>query len=76
MGGIKIELKQYEKDWGCKSMPNQLELELTAIHSTIAEIKRQMNDCVNVKHYEALQKKLNEFEEMRLELLKAMAVEL
>ena len=57
-------------------MPNQLELELRAIHTTIAEIKRQMKDCVNVTHYEALQEKLNEFEEMRLNLLKNMEVEL
>ncbi len=57
-------------------MPNQMELELKAIHTTIAEIKRQMKDCVNVKHYEALQEKLNEFEEMRLNLLKDMEVEL
>lgn len=57
-------------------MPNQMELELQAIHTTIAEIKRQMKDCVNVKHYEALQEKLNEFEEMRLNLLKDMEVEL
>ena len=57
-------------------MPNSLEMELRAIHATIAEIKRQMNDCVNVKHYEELQKKLKEFEEMRLELLKQMEVEL
>ena len=57
-------------------MPNQMELELQAIHTTIAEIKRQMKDCVNVNHYEALQEKLNEFEEMRLNLLKDMEVEL
>lgn len=57
-------------------MPNQLEEELKAIHSTIAEIKRQMEECVNVKHYEALQSKLEEFENMRLELLKQMEVEI
>lgn len=57
-------------------MPNCAEMELKAIHSSIAEIKRQMKDCVNVKHYEALQEQLNEFEEMRLELLKKMEVEI
>ena len=57
-------------------MPNQLERELSAIHSSIAEIKRKMKECVNVKHYEALQKELEEFEKMRLELLKQMEVEL
>ena len=58
------------------NMPNSAEEELKALHTTIAEIKRQMNDCVNVKHYEALQTKLNEFEEMRIELLKKMEVEI
>ena len=57
-------------------MPNSLERELNAIHTTIAEIKRQMNDCANIKHYEALQEKLEEFEAMRIELLKQMEVEL
>ena len=57
-------------------MPNQLEEELKAIHSSIAEIRRKMNDCVNVKHYQELEKQLNEFEEMRLELLKQMEVEI
>jgi len=57
-------------------MPNKLEMELRAIHSSIAEVKRQMNDCVNVKHYENLQSRLQEFEKMRLELLKQMEVEL
>ena len=35
-------------------MPNQLELELNAIHSTIAEIKRQMKSVLmlnTMKHY-------------------------
>jgi len=57
-------------------LPNQAEMELKAIHTTIAEIKRQMKDCVNVKHYEALQEKLEEFEAMRMELLKKMEVEI
>ena len=57
-------------------MPNSAEMELRALHNTIAEIKRKMQDCVNVKHYEELQKQLNEFEQMRIELLKKMEVEL
>ena len=57
-------------------MPNKAEMELKAIHTTIAEIKRQMKDCANIKHYEALQEKLDEFEEMRMELLKKMEVEI
>lgn len=57
-------------------MPNSAEMELRAIHSSIAEIKRKMNTCVNVKHYEYLQTQLNEFEEMRLELIKKMEVEI
>jgi|GEM_PF-7070405 len=57
-------------------MPNSAEMELRALHNTIAEIKRQMQDCVNVKHYEELQKQLNEFEQMRIDLLKKMEVEL
>lgn len=57
-------------------MPNQLESELRAIHSSIAEIKKQMEDCVNIKHYLELEKRLGEFEDMRLELLKQMEVEL
>lgn len=57
-------------------MPNSAEMELRALHNTIAEIKRKMQDCVNVKHYEELQKQLNEFEEMRLELIKKMEIEL
>ena len=57
-------------------MPNSAEMELRAIHSSIAEIKRKMDDCVNVKHYEELQKQLEEFEQMRLELLKKMEVEI
>lgn len=56
-------------------MPNQLEMQLQAIHSSIAEIKKQMNECVNVKHYETLQKQLQAYEEARLELLKIMEVE-
>ena len=56
-------------------MPNQLELELRAIHSSIAEIKRQMIECVNVNHYEKLQKQLNEFEEKRLKLLNQMGID-
>ena len=35
-----------------------------------------MKECVNVKHYEALQELLEEFEEKRLQLLKDMEVEL
>jgi len=57
-------------------MPNSAEEELRALHSTIAQIKREMNNCVNVKHYEALEQKLKEFEKMRIELLKKMEVEL
>ncbi len=53
-----------------------LEEQLKAIHSSIAEIKRQMKNSVNVKHYELLQHKLNEFEKARDELLKQMEVEL
>ena len=56
-------------------MPNQLERELFAIHSSIAEIQRKMADCVNVKHYEYLQEQLDELEKKRLELLKDMEVE-
>lgn len=57
-------------------MPNQLELELKAIHNTIAELKRKRNETVNVKHYEFLTQQIQEFEEKRLELLKQMEVEL
>lgn len=56
-------------------MPNQLERELFAIHSSIAEIKRQMADCVNVKHYEEYEKQLEELEKARLELLEQMGCE-
>ena len=55
---------------------NQLEEQLRAVHSSIAEIKRQMNDSVNVKHYEALQEQLIEYEKVRDELLKQMEVEI
>ena len=57
-------------------MPNSMEEELRALHSSIAQIKRDIANCVNVKHYEALQEKLDEFEEMRLKLLNQMEVEL
>ena len=53
-----------------------LEEQLKAIQFSIAEIERQMNDCVNVKHYELLQHKLDEFEKARMELLEQMEVEL
>lgn len=57
-------------------LPNSLEEQLRAVHSSIAEIKRQMNDSVNVKHYEALQEQLIEYEKVRDELLKQMEVEI
>ena len=57
-------------------LPNSLEEQLRAVHSSIAEIKRQMNDSVNVKHYEELQEKLVEYENVREELLRQMEVEL
>lgn len=57
-------------------LPNNLEEQLRAVHSSIAEIKRQMNDCVNVKHYEVLQEQLVEYEKARDELLRQMEVEL
>ena len=53
-----------------------LEEQLKAIQFSIGEIKKQMNDCVNVKHYELLQEKLNEYEQERMKLLKHMEVEL
>ena len=57
-------------------LPNSLEEQLRAVHSSIAEIKRQMNDSVNVKHYEELQEQLVEYENVREELLRQMEVEL
>lgn len=56
-------------------MPNTLEHQLKAIHTSIAETKKQMEECVNVRHYETLQKQLQAYEEARLELLKLMEVE-
>lgn len=56
-------------------MPNQLELQLKAIHTSIAETKKQIRESVNVKHYEELQKQLQAYEQARLELLKLMEVE-
>lgn len=53
-----------------------LEEQLKAIHSSIAEIKRQMEDCVNVKHYAVLQDLLKEYEQARDDLLKQMEAEL
>ena len=57
-------------------MPNQLERELSAIHSSIAELKRRMVDCVNVNHYAELEKQIDELEEKRIKLLNEMEVEL
>ena len=51
-------------------MPNRLEMELKAVQVSIAEIKRQMKDCVNVKHYEKMQTALELYYEEEERLLK------
>ena len=39
-------------------MPTRLEQELRAVQSSIAEVERQMKDCVNVEHHNKMQKAL------------------
>ena len=50
-------------------MPNKLEMELRAVQQSIAEVKKQMKDCVNVKHYEKMQKVLELYYEEEERLL-------
>ena len=49
-------------------MPTKLEAELRAVQTSIAEVKRQMKETVNVKHYEKMEKALEMYykEEERL----------
>ena len=57
-------------------MPNSLEEELRAIHSSIAQTKRDIDLSTSVEQYDRLQVKLKLLEEERLELLNKMEVEL
>ena len=57
-------------------MPNSLEEELRAIHSSIAQTKRDIDLSTSVEQYDRLQVKLKLLEEERLKLLKKMEVEL
>lgn len=50
-------------------MPTRLEAELRAVQTSIAEIKRQMKDCVNVEHYEKMNKALERYYEEEERLL-------
>ena len=50
-------------------MPTRIEAELRAVQQSIAEIKRQMKETVNVKHYEKMQKALELFYEEEERLL-------
>lgn len=57
-------------------MPNSLEEKLRAIHSSIAQTKRDIDLSTSVEQYDRLQIKLALLEEERLELLNKMEVEL
>lgn len=57
-------------------MPNMLEMELKAVHNTIAEIKKRMDTADNLKQYVYLLGKLEELEAKRLELLEQLEVEI
>ena len=57
-------------------MPNSLEEKLRAIHSSIAQTKRDIDLSTSVEQYDRLQVKLALLEEERLELLNKMEVEL
>lgn len=57
-------------------MPNSLEEELRAIHSSIAQTKRDIDLSTSVEQYDRLQVKLKLLEEERLKLLNKMEVEL
>lgn len=50
------------------TLPNQLEMQLKAVQTSIAEVKRQMKDTCNVNHYEKMKAILEEYykEEERL----------
>ena len=50
-------------------MPNKLETELRAVQHSIAEVKRQMKETVNVKHYENMVKALEMYHEEEERLL-------
>lgn len=57
-------------------MPNSLEEKLRAIHSSIAQTKRDIDLSTSVEQYDRLQVKLKLLEEERLELLNKMEVEI
>ena len=57
-------------------MPNSLEEQLRAIHSSIAQTKRDIDSSTSVEQYDKLQIKLALLEEQRLELLEKMEVEI
>lgn len=57
-------------------MPNSMEEELRAIHSSIAQTKRDIDLSTSVEQYDRLQVKLKLLEEERLKLLNKMEVEL
>ena len=57
-------------------MPNSLEEELRAIHSSIAQTKRDIDLSTSAEQYDRLQVKLKLLEEERLKLLNKMEVEL
>lgn len=59
-----------------QKMPNSLEERLRAVHSSIAQTKRDIDLSTSLKEYDALQVKLALLEEQRLELLEKMEVEI
>lgn len=50
-------------------MPNNLEEELRAVQNSIAEVKRQMKETCNVKHYEKMKEILELYHEEEERLL-------
>lgn len=57
-------------------MPNSLEEKLRAIHSSIAQTKRDIDLSTSVEQYDRLQIKLALLEEQRLKLLEQLEVEI
>lgn len=56
-------------------MPNMIERELQAVHTTIAELERKQRECVNVRHYIYLDEEKQKMEKKRRELLEQLEVE-
>lgn len=57
-------------------MPNSLEERLRAVHSSIAQTKRDIDLSTSVEQYDSLQIKLALLEEQRLKLLEQLEVEI